>query len=306
MKLLNEYAADPEILCDAKSVRDLADKVGVPKGRIIARFPKRWFREIYDRLTALDTSFAESQRLQLSLARLEKAVLPTGRPNKSQKETWIDSILDLHKQAPFRAILTNSRAEDGESFLNLDSLDEDNPLWKAEHEYPLARSSDVWIEAIGLLLTACSELMFVDPHFKPSAPRYQRTLQVLCQAAKSNNPRLSITEYHVKKSEDLSAVEFEKECRLKLPARVPNGLELKFFIWSTEHFGQDFHARYILTNHGGVRIEQGLDDNPMAETDTDVSLLGESLYRNRRARFTEGHEDCKFNLAHSFSLIGQR
>lgn len=82
MKLLHEYAVDPSLLCDAKSVSELADKVGIPKGRIIARFPKNWFREIYDRLAS---SFTESARLEKALERLKKAVLPTGRPNKLHK-----------------------------------------------------------------------------------------------------------------------------------------------------------------------------------------------------------------------------
>ena len=53
MRLIHEYAVDPGSLTDWRSIRTLADKVGVPKGRIIARLPKTWFRDLYDRFATV-------------------------------------------------------------------------------------------------------------------------------------------------------------------------------------------------------------------------------------------------------------
>ena len=303
MRLLHEYAVDPGVICDWRSLRDLSDKVGVPKGRVIARFPKSWFRDIYDRFA---TSRVQDARFEIALRRLERAVLPTGRPNKLDKPSWLESAVHLHRQRPFRAIITNEPLNKDDCLVALDDLAEDHPKWSCDTELPLPRRSDAWINAIGLLLLACSELMFIDPHFKPWEGRYQRTLQALCGTATKDNPRISSVEYHVEKSQDWEVAYFEGSCQKELPILIPAGLEMRIFIWTCNLGGQDFHARYLLTNHGGVRFEQGLDDNRNANSNTDVSLLDEGLYKRRRTDFTKGHPDCAFTIVHTFIVIGCR
>jgi hypothetical protein len=83
-------------------------------------------------------------------------------------------------------------------------------------------------------------------------------------------------------------------------------VKVEFVIWSCRIGGQDFHARYLLTNHGGIRFEQGLDENRNATTDTDVSLLDDGLYQRRKIDFTHGHPGCAFTKLYSFEIVGRR
>ena len=170
----------------------------------------------------------------------------------------------------------------------------------------MPRNSEKWVEAAELLLSACSELILIDPHFKPSEGRYQRSLKALCQAATRNNPRNPRIEYHVKKDETRTEQEFEAKCRAELPDWIVEGVRVEFVIWSCRISGQDFHARYLMTNHGGIRFEQGLDERRNANTDTDVSLLDDGLYQRRKTDFTHGHPDCAFTKLHSFEIVGRR
>jgi len=301
MILVHEYAVDPDGLTDWRSIRDLSDKVGVSKGRIIARLPKSWFRDLYDRFS---TSSVADAKLEMALRRLERSVLPTGRTKKIKTPTWLETAESEHQKQPFRAIIAPANPRDHPAVMPMDELSEDHERWAAPRELALARKGDVWVNAIELLLTSCSELMFIDPHFKPDASRYQRTLKSLCNAATKDNSRLTRIEYHVENPGDFAAL--ESRCRNELPFLVPLGVDLEFFIWSCKMGGQDFHARYVLTNHGGIRFEQGLDDSASSISTTDVSLLDDGLYRRRRTEFTHGHPDCAFTKVHSFTIKGLR
>lgn len=302
MKLIHEYAIDPEIIKDWRSLRDLSDKMGVSKGRVIARMPKTWFRDIYDRFA---TSTVADARLEFALRRLGRAILPTGRTAQLHNQTWLEVALKEHRQRPFRAIITTANSENRD-LVNPEDLSEDHSKWKAPRELPIPRNSDEWVKAAELLLSACSELILIDPHFKPDAARYQRSLKALCLAATRNNPRRPKIEYHVGKSESITEQEFETKCRSELPDLISEGVKIEFVIWSCRIGGQDFHARYVLTNHGGIRIDHGLDERRSATTDTDVSLLDDDMFQRRKTDFTHNHPDCAFNKLHLFEIVGRR
>jgi len=50
--------------------------------------------------------------------------------------------------------------------------------------------------------------------------------------------------------------------------------------------GETFHARYVLTERGGIRFDVGLDEGPVGET-TDVTLLDTQLHITRWNDFQE-------------------
>ena len=48
--MLKEYALQPELLSSWSVFRYLSEKFGYGRGRVIARYPKRWERLVYDAL----------------------------------------------------------------------------------------------------------------------------------------------------------------------------------------------------------------------------------------------------------------
>ena len=57
-------------------------------------------------------------------------------------------------------------------------------------------------------------------------------------------------------------------------------IELIFIRWEQIEGGETLHARYILTDIGGIRVERGLDEGEEGET-TDISSLEGPLYAQR-------------------------
>ena len=48
--MLKEYALQPELLSSWSVCRDLFEKYGYGRGRVIARYPRRWERMVLDAL----------------------------------------------------------------------------------------------------------------------------------------------------------------------------------------------------------------------------------------------------------------
>lgn len=72
---------------------------------------------------------------------------------------------------------------------------------------------------------------------------------------------------------------------------------MKFFRWKEKPGGEEFHARYILTELGGIRFDVGLDDadDPVSQQTTDVAALDVETHRQRFKEFHPASE--------TFSLV---
>ena len=63
---------------------------------------------------------------------------------------------------------------------------------------------------------------------------------------------------------------------------VPKGQYLHVLRWRPlpRQGGDTIHARYVMTEKGGYRVDHGLDEGSANET-TDVSIMNENVYRRR-------------------------
>ena len=59
---------------------------------------------------------------------------------------------------------------------------------------------------------------------------------------------------------------------------IPNPLAISFFRWREKNNGEQFHARYILTDRGGIRVDAGLDNGQPGQTTT-VTLIPPEIHK---------------------------
>jgi hypothetical protein len=69
-------------------------------------------------------------------------------------------------------------------------------------------------------------------------------------------------------------------CQKLLVPLFPRDIIVTFIRWQQIGRGDHLHARYILTDMGGVHFDSGLDEGDPGET-TDVRLLSERVYLQR-------------------------
>jgi len=115
------------------------------------------------------------------------------------------------------------------------------------------------------LLRHSNEILFVDPHFDPYAPRFVNTLRAFLEhAVRDRHRQLKKLEYHLLYQPDPKKVPLSKEafatgCHENLAEIIPVGFNLTLKRWSCVPDGEDFHDRFIITDLGGVQFGKGLD-----------------------------------------------
>jgi hypothetical protein len=279
--MLHEYALDPFVLSNWPSFRYFYEKFGVAHGRLISRFPKKWKKMVYEACGGCGD--IERKRIEEKLRDIDAKLLPTGRSYDGNL-AWLNNAEVQHRLQPFHAIIANENPRQVNEILIANDIDENMLLWKVPREIRVPRKAADLTKCLATLLQNSTEILFVDPHFRPYESRYKNALRHLVEAACATNSKLKRLEYHLKENPATPAEFFKSECCSKIPALVSHGIEMIFIRWRQREGGESLHPRYVLTDRGGVRVEHGLDEGEEGET-TDISLLDEALYQQRWADF---------------------
>jgi hypothetical protein len=68
----------------------------------------------------------------------------------------------------------------------------------------------------------------------------------------------------------------EREAQNWFRGIIPNGMTVTLYRWKRRDGGEEFHARYILTELGGMRFDEGLAVGRAGEQ-SDVALMDPAL-----------------------------
>lgn len=120
--------------------------------------------------------------------------------------------------------------------------------------------------ALRPVLSHANSFMFIDPHIRPSLPRYQ-DFGVLLQACGNRNPEPLIEIHRVCYEGSGEARQFlvmndiEQEYRRVLaPKLAAVNLRVEVYIWD------DFHDRYLVSDIVGISVPYGFDTSSAATT----------------------------------------
>lgn len=197
---------------------------------------------------------------------------------------WIENAEAANAVLPFHAIISSSNPRACPSILIADEIDNATPLFNVEREHYVTSSAVEMATAMAPLLSASKEILFVDRHFDPQQEKYRRPLQEFVRAAVlSPTKRL---EYHLRGDlpSSLYAEEFAQYCNNELPQILPTRVELRLVRWQQRPGGREFHARFILTEIGGVQFDPGLDAGKRGEQ-TKINLLTDLAYHQEWQKY---------------------
>ena len=288
--MLYEYAVEPQAIGKSwETLRYLLEKFGFDKGRLISEFPKGWFREVY---RAADTATAiQKARMTelLNLAKTKHLVLRFRRPYNPDLGGWLENALAEHARVPFHAIIAADARAGAEYVLDVDEIDEQHPLWTVPFERAIPRDVNSLATALEGFLHFGSRVVFVDPFFDPFAPGQKRIFSRCLGMIRTANER-ALCEIHYRYHEDgVSPEDLERHAGTLFRDIIPEGLAVTIFCWKERDGGEDFHARYLLTDKGGVRVDAGFDPVGNHQS-TDVSLMDLTLAQLRLQSFTRGSQ----------------
>jgi hypothetical protein len=72
----------------------------------------------------------------------------------------------------------------------------------------------------------------------------------------------------------------EREARAKFVGVIPDGMTVSIVRWREKDGGEDFHARFVLTDKGGIAIDAGLSAEGNHQT-TIMHLMSRGLVGQR-------------------------
>jgi hypothetical protein len=272
--LLHEFAIEPEALSNWQDFRFFIDQCGVHHGRLISRFPKKWASKVIEAYKeqsgVIDGKLKE---VEIKLANLKREFLKNNR-EYNPNEKWIENAKREHSRQSFRAVITAKPPSitSPSEFIFVDDAHAGNSFWSVPRAIPLNRRARDMAKCVSPLFQISRRVSLVDPYFNPEQPRFINPLKAFVKEIHCVNPQISKLEYHLCHNNRLSIKDFKSNCERNRQGELLNNFEFHFFIWEERHF----HARYVLTDVGGISFENGLQTSAKK---TDVHLLDPQVYR---------------------------
>jgi len=298
-ELLREFALEPSLLNNWADFRFYFDNFGIHRGRLISRFPRRWKRMVYDSLPN-NIGDVERKRIEDRLSIIDEKMIKMNRDYDSN-QSWLENAERSHTEVPFHAILAAENPNNNDFVLISSEVDERNELWRCDTGLSVPRTPEALSDVIRKLFQISREILFVDPHFGPEVRRYRATLKHFLECAFQTGNHFARIEFHF--SEKSTFDFFDNECSKQLPQLIPIGLAVTFKRWRQITGRERLHARYILTEKGGLLFEGGLDAGRTGET-VDVSILQTSLYQERWANYQT--DTTVFDFVDEVTITGTR
>lgn len=282
--MLHEYAVEPRAIGSSWiGFRYLIEKFGFDRGRLISEYPKRWRRDVYDAARGLPA--IEKKRIEVALqqARTNKLVrFPRGYdPDIGD---WLANAISQNADKPFRAIIASANPDDDQSVLLVDELDENAPLMVAPHDCAIVRNAPDIAGAMALLLRTSNEILLVDPYYSPFNANYRSTLRECLRIVHEGNPKAVCEIHHTDHNRCPPVEGIENSAEQVFHGVIPEGMSVNIFRWKEKDGGEDFHARYLLSDRGGISVDAGLSAEGANQT-TNFSLMSFGLSQTRKATF---------------------
>ena len=290
--MLHEYAVEPELVatwCTRASGRYFLDKFGLGSPRILSMYPrgpKHW-KTLVEEAWNMANDVADRKRIVELIQRLSEVQVV--RPNAvwNPDRAWLDNAVAEHQRIPFHAILARHNPSRHPKVLVADLLDERTSLWSVPRGAVVQREATGMACVVRDMLRMARDIVFVDPYFSCSPARYYAEVIAACfqacieQRIPGGQPRVRIlTADDSDDDEKCTHVFFTKQCRDRLPSRLPIGQHVEIRRLKERANGEQLHNRYILTELGGVSFGAGLDEKPGAAFD-DLFLLTRRQYETR-------------------------
>jgi len=175
--------------------------------------------------------------------------------------SWLENAESENERRAFRAILAQNNPRRHKKVLTNDNLS-DSPFWNVQKQVYCQRRAQDMANSIEAILSNCSEIHFIDPHFGPENSRYRRPLEAFLQTISINRiyrPSIGKIVVHTSGKADFDF--FRQACEDHLKQRVPIGTYLTLQRWNEKPDGGELHDRYILSDIGGVKVDPGIDDS---------------------------------------------
>ncbi|MDE0159987.1 MAG: hypothetical protein OXI02_02050 [Candidatus Dadabacteria bacterium] len=292
--MYREYAVEPAAIGSSwGTFRYLIEKFGFQKGRLISRFPSRWERLVIEAAKMAGVGDIALSRITEKLRKKKEEeikIVNSGRIYDPSLGSWIASARVAHAVKPFHAIIAQGDHEENE-IVTPEELEEDHPLMIASTSCNVPRTSKRLAEALLPLLLSAREVDIVDPFFDLQNSKYTNLLSLLLSSmynSRKNKEKTLLIRIHFRLDEGDPREQFLLENAHRwVRGWLLEGFELHLYEWKQKPGGEDFHARLLLCDCGGLAVDAGFAAVGQHES-TIITLLDYQHVQRLRKNFAVG------------------
>ncbi len=287
--MFKEIAIDPAaVVASADQFNNIIDRFGIPEGRLIAAFPSKWKKLVFDAVTAEYKHAAKQMDLktiEYRLAKLPKSLFVSrDRPGQGCANDWIRAAIEEHRRSPFDAVIASVEIGE-EGFLLPTDVSKDHPIFKSNREWQVKRDAISMADCCSSLLCGSYHIKLIDYKFDASKLRWKRPFQEFLRRMKSG------TTIDIFRDDDVQTTNYVLGVKDALKEVPQIGAVLRLFVRPSG----SMHRRYVLNDSGGVSFDIGLDaDFGGLKTHDTVTVLQEDTWLQQWEKYAG--DDCLVKL----------
>jgi len=288
--MLSEYAVEPAAIgADWRTFKDLIDRFGADKGRLISRLPTKWEKKVIQAAKEAGVSDVRMTDIIERLRNSKHKVVDFNR-TYDHDAAWIDNALREHAARQFKAIICDAGRAACAEAMESDDCSDAHPLFGATTSCDVTRTADQIAEALHTIIAVSKEVDIVDPYFdlRTTNEKYRATLVSLLSRLAQDPGQSKAIRIHFRDHDSRPPAEvLAQDGFTQVRGSLPPGYSIELYAWSERHDGEDFHDRLVLTDLGGIMIGAGLSAEGLTQSAT-FTLLEVAHAQQLRERFADG------------------
>jgi hypothetical protein len=287
--MFKEIAIDPAaVVTSATQFNNIIDRFGISEGRLIAAFPSKWKKLVYDAAKAEHKHAAKHidlKSIEDRLTRLPKSIfLSRERPGDGCTSDWTTAAIIEHRRFPFDAVIASVEIGE-EGFLLPTDVSKDHPSFKPNREWPVKRDANSMADCCSSLLGGSYHIKLVDYKFDASKLRWKRPFTEFLRRIKPGST------IDIFRDDDILTANYVTGVEDSLKEVAQIGATLRLF---TRPKGS-MHRRFVLNDTGGVSFDIGLDEDFGGQKTHDtVTVLQEDTWLEQWEKYAG--DDYLFKL----------
>jgi hypothetical protein len=294
--MIKEFAIQPEVMATWSHFRELRADFEVGLGRLISRYPKTWTRDVcaqVDRNINPEQGFGDvrASAIKNFVTGEKHRFIPARGRDFNPGRSWLENCEGCKLPNPFHAIVAQANPRNAKCVLIAGDFDRSQPPFAVDFQDDVLRDPEDMAKCGELLLDVCEELLLVDFYFSPGASRHGDTFRAILEHAARRPRNIRRIEIHTNQHVD------QRDYERAFAGALPPQSNLHVFQWSEPPEG--LHARYLLTDLGGIKFDWGFDKGQLHTQLNEVILLQHQRWTELQARYSAPPSGCILTLVKS-------